>query len=51
MGTSQVYKGEQHGFYQVENIEDAPGSKLAFDGKVFGIEDILGSVKLKINNM
>ena len=33
-----MYEGEQHGFRQAENIEDALNSELFFYGKVFGFE-------------
>lgn len=47
----KMYEGEQHGFRQAENIEDALDSELAFYGKVFGIETIPGVIELEIDNM
>jgi dipeptidyl aminopeptidase/acylaminoacyl peptidase len=46
----KIYEGEQHGFRQANNIEDALDSELAFYGKVYGI-DIPGAIDIKIDNM
>ena len=46
----KIYEGEQHGFRQAKNIEDALDSELAFYGKVFGI-DVPDAVDIKIDNM
>lgn len=46
----KIYKGEQHGFRQAENIEDALDSELAFYGRVFGM-DVPNSIELEIENM
>ena len=34
----KIYKGEQHGFRQAPNIEDALNSELYFYSRVFGFE-------------
>ena len=34
----KMYEGEQHGFRQAPNIEDALNSELFFYAKVFGFE-------------
>jgi len=47
----KIYEGEQHGFRQAKNIEDALESELAFYSKVFGIKDVPGAIDLKIDNM
>mmetsp|Transcript_40263 Transcript_40263/g.85760 ORF Transcript_40263/g.85760 Transcript_40263/m.85760 type:complete len:715 (-) Transcript_40263:131-2275(-) len=47
----KMYEGEQHGFRQAKNIEDALDSELAFYGKVFGIKDIPGAIELEVDNM
>lgn len=46
----KIYEGEQHGFRQAENIEDALNSELAFYGRVYGI-DIPGAIDINIDNM
>lgn len=46
----KIYEGEQHGFRQAENIENALDSELAFYGQVFGI-DVPDSIKIEIDNM
>jgi len=46
----KIYDGEQHGFRQAKNIEDALDSELAFYGKVFGIE-VPGAIDLDIDNL
>merc|ERR1711904_312142 len=38
MGALKLYEGEQHGFRQAPNIEDALNSELYFYAKVFGFE-------------
>jgi len=46
----KIYEGEQHGFRQAKNIEDALDSELAFYGKVFDIA-IPEALDLKIDNL
>jgi len=46
----KIYQGEQHGFRNAENIQDALDSELAFYGRVFGI-DIPDAIDIKIDNM
>jgi len=47
----KIYEREQHGFRQAENIEDALDTELSFYSKVFGIEDVPGSIYVKIDHM
>lgn len=47
----KIYEGEQHGFRQAKNIEDALDTELTFYSKVFGIEDVPGTIDIKIDNM
>ena len=44
-------EGEQHGFRQAKNIEDALDTELTFYSRVFGIEDVPGAIDIKIDNM
>ena len=46
----KIYEGEQHGFRQAKNIEDAFDSELAFYGRVFDIT-IPEAIDLKIDNL
>merc|ERR1711971_217666 len=46
----KMYDGEQHGFRQAANIEDALDSELAFYGRVFGIP-VPGAIELAIDNL
>lgn len=46
----KIYEGEQHGFRQAKNIEDALDSELAFYGRVFGI-DVHRAIEIDIDNM
>ena len=47
----KIYEGEQHGFRQAKNIEDALDTELTFYSRVFGIEDVPGAIDIKIDNM
>jgi len=47
----KIYEGEQHGFRQAKNIEDALDTELTFYSKVFGIENVPGTIDIKIDNM
>ena len=46
----KIYKGEQHGFRQAHNIEDALDSELAFYAKVFEFE-AAGALDLAVDNL
>jgi dipeptidyl aminopeptidase/acylaminoacyl peptidase len=46
----KIYEGEQHGFRQAKNIEDALDSELAFYGRVFGI-GVHNAIDIDIDNM
>lgn len=46
----KLYEGEQHGFRQAKNIEDALDSELAFYGKIYGIP-VPNALDFKIDNM
>jgi dipeptidyl aminopeptidase/acylaminoacyl peptidase len=46
----KLYEGEQHGFRQAKNIEDALDSELAFYGKIYGIP-VPNAIEIKIDNL
>lgn len=46
----KLYEGEQHGFRQAKNIEDALDSELAFYGKIYGIP-VHNAIDIQIDNM
>lgn len=46
----RLYEGEQHGFRQAKNIEDALDSELAFYGKIYGIP-VPNAIDIEIDNL
>mmetsp|Transcript_32750 Transcript_32750/g.71850 ORF Transcript_32750/g.71850 Transcript_32750/m.71850 type:complete len:720 (-) Transcript_32750:70-2229(-) len=46
----KLYEGEQHGFRQAANIENALDSELAFYGKIYGIP-VPNAIDIEIDNM
>ena len=46
----RLYEGEQHGFRQAKNIEDALDSELAFYGRIYGIP-VPNAINIEIDNL
>ena len=44
----KIYEGEQHGFRQAENIEDALNSELYFFSRVFGFDCLKANPEIEV---